>query len=393
MKEENIQQKDIEQQLKTIYHIAKDNLSDDEASHVAAMRLWENREILQSGMGEWSKSAIDDLKDSVELLSGGTNTVLVDDRGLPSIMVHIPPIYLDQISDALPHMLHPVFRSNGKPVKNMYLSKFQNILVNGRAYSLPMRDPETTLQYMDAVRACSGKGNGWGLSPFGLRSALVLMSRKNGFMAHGNNDMEHDYYFPQEHGIATADGRVATGSGPVSWSHNGSYHGVWDLNGNLNEWDAGMRLVNGQIQLYPGCESLFQGEDNTLWRAVTPQGALVAPSTPGTLRYTGRPGKIQLTNADLPVTDAHIDCGFTEISAAAGLQVPDILLSYSLFPEEIGGDYGGGWRRVETKGDRRPLSGGASRAVDHSGVFMVCITIGPEEDYHLYGFRSAYAQL
>lgn len=38
-------------------------------------------------------------------------------------------------------------------------------------------------------------------------------------------------------------------SGPVTWNHNHHGDGICDLNGNVWEWNAGMRLVDGEIQI------------------------------------------------------------------------------------------------------------------------------------------------
>lgn len=36
--------------------------------------------------------------------------------------------------------VHPAFKVNGVDKDKIYVSKFQNIVLNDRAYSLPMRD-------------------------------------------------------------------------------------------------------------------------------------------------------------------------------------------------------------------------------------------------------------
>ena len=43
--------------------------------------------------------------------------------------------------------------------------------------------------------------------------------------------------------------RVATGSGPLSWSDTGTIDGIFDLNGNVSEWVTGIRLVYGELLL------------------------------------------------------------------------------------------------------------------------------------------------
>lgn len=43
--------------------------------------------------------------------------------------------------------------------------------------------------------------------------------------------------------------RTLTGSGPVQWRHNGKENGIADLSGNVWEWNSGMRIFNGEIQI------------------------------------------------------------------------------------------------------------------------------------------------
>lgn len=387
-------QNSIEETKNTLYddyQVSCDDREKQDAVMLAAARLVENQGGVQQGIGEWNVSAIDDLRACVELLSSGSNTVLVDDRGLPSVMVRVPAITQRALDADFPETVHPAFTAYGKTLECIYLSKYQNIIVGERAYSLPLRDPACKVRYETAVAACAAKGKGWGLSPYGLRAALALWCRSHELMPHGNNAMEHDYFFPEETGVPTADGRVATGSGPLRWSHNGRDSGVWDLNGNLNEWDSGLRLVDGEIQVYPGSESLFTPEEESLWRAIRSDGVLAPPGSPETLKYTGGHHGIMVTCDDVAPLHDPINCGFNEIIAQAGLTVPQIMVVYALYPAYPDGGYGGGWRWVSTRGEMRPLCGGASRAIDHSGIFFMGLSHGPGEEYPLSGFRSAYA--
>lgn len=377
--------------LHDTYGSQNNNLEGMDAVQTAAARLNEFRGTMQKGMGKWNEVSLNDLKYSIELLSGGTNTVLIDDRGLPSIMVRIPAMSQSDIDRHLPDKLHPVFTAFGKPLKQIFLSKFQNIIVGDCAYSLPFRDPAAKMRFEEAEQACRNKGTGWGLSPYGLRAALQLWARSKGFMPRGNNSYGQDYFYPEEKGVLTEEGRVATGSGPVTWSHDGTVKGVWDLNGNLNEWDAGMRLVDGEMQLEPGCESLFESECETRWQAISPDGTLVKPGSKQTLKYTKMNGALCVASETCS-QDESCGCAFSEILAEPGLVIPDIIRAYALYPTEPGGDYGSAWRWVSFLGQNRPLCGGANRVTTHSGTFFMALTYPRGKDYHLSGFRSAYAE-
>ena len=108
-----------------------------------------------------------------------------------------------------------------------------------------------------------------------------------GVLPRGNNHYGKDIH---EHSFqampaAWKDGRttcVQTGTGPLTWSHNGEPSGIWDLNGNVGEWVSGLRLVCGELQILPNndgadiCNS--QAADSLMWRAIhAATGALIPP--------------------------------------------------------------------------------------------------------------------
>ena len=76
----------------------------------------------------------DDFKLSVEALSGGKNTVLLDDLGLPSVMVILPKMKISDIMDGGSDIVHPGFQVETVEKDVMYVSKYQNIVVQDRAY-------------------------------------------------------------------------------------------------------------------------------------------------------------------------------------------------------------------------------------------------------------------
>lgn len=73
-------------------------------------------------------------------------------------MVAIPKFYLDEVNDGASHTVHPAFIINGVEQDLIYISKYQNIVENGRAYSLPMKNPQTGMNFDQAYDYCKAKG-------------------------------------------------------------------------------------------------------------------------------------------------------------------------------------------------------------------------------------------
>ena len=328
------------------------------------------------------------LQAAVETLSGNRNTVVYDDAGLPSVMVRVPALrekdVLSQGSDAL----HPAFAAGGE----LLVGKYQCSLTDNTACSLPMSMPMYGLSFDQAVQHCRRKGKNWYLMPFALRMAIALRCRRQGFLPHGNSRDGRSYLFPGETGLTDGGSLAFCGSGPVTWAHDGTADGIYDLNGNLNEWDAGLRLMNGEIQIIPA-DALFTpdadlGLTSPLWKAVLETGALADPGTPGTLKYDAPQGHIRLTRSLL-----HPGLGndaLKDITAEPGLTPPMLLRLLGLYPEDTRDGYELGWRWIYTDGETIPLCGGAYRADDHAGVFFAGMTYPRTKNYELTGFRVVY---
>ena len=344
----------------------------------------------------------DDLKLSIEALSGGKNTVLFDDLGMPSVMVPFPKLKMSDLIAGGSENIHPAFSVDGVEKSVIYVSKYQNIVLNERGYSLPMRDPRASLNFDQAVTYCRNKGKGWSLTPYSLWSAIALWCRKNGTMPRGNNNYGADHAYGHEKGVPTyyesgKIARCATGSGPNTWNHNWMPDGIADLNGNVWEWCAGMRLMNGEIQIIPYANCMAadasMGASSTLWKAIAADGTLVEPGTAGTLKYNYVSGHIQLTSGDITPEDTWRGDTYQNMTLDSALTVPEIAKALLIYPDEPGGDYGGDGHYMNNSGERLPLCG--SRWDDNSGAGVFCVHLcsprsGSGTDF---GFRSAYCEL
>ncbi len=344
----------------------------------------------------------DDLKLSIEALSGGKNTVLFDDLGMPSVMVPFPKLKMSDLIAGGSENIHPAFSVDGVEKSVIYVSKYQNIVLNERGYSLPMRDPRASLNFDQAVAYCRNKGKGWSLTPYSLWSAIALWCRKNGTMPRGNNNYGADHAYGHEKGVPTyyesgKIARCATGSGPNTWNHNWMPDGIADLNGNVWEWCAGMRLMNGEIQIIPYANCMAadasMGASSTLWKAIAADGTLVEPGTAGTLKYNYVSGHIQLTSGDITPEDTWRGDTYQNMTLDSALTVPEIAKALLIYPDEPGGDYGGDGHYMNNSGERLPICGGDWASASNAGVFFVGLSNPRSNSYTIIGFRSAYCEL
>ena len=344
----------------------------------------------------------DDLKLSIEALSGGKNTVLFDDLGMPSVMVPFPKLKMSDLIAGGSENIHPAFSVDGVEKSVIYVSKYQNIVLNERGYSLPMRDPRASLNFDQAVTYCRNKGKGWSLTPYSLWSAIALWCRKNETMPRGNNNYGADHAYGHEKGVPTyyesgKIARCATGSGPNTWNHNWMPDGIADLNGNVWEWCAGMRLMNGEIQIIPYANCMAadasMGASSTLWKAIAADGTLVEPGSAGTLKYNYVSGHIQLTSGDITPEDTWRGDTYQSMTLDSALTVPEIAKALLIYPDEPGGDYGGDGHYMNNSGERLPICGGGWFSTSDAGVFYVNLYYPRSSSSASIGFRSAYCEL
>jgi hypothetical protein len=347
---------------------------------------------------------LDDMKLAVEAVSGGENTVLFDDHGYPSIMVPINKLMNSDIVTGGSSIVHPGFQVNSVEKDVMYFSKFQNIVMNDRAYSLPLRDPKASINFDTSLAYCRNKGKGWSLTPFSLWAAVALWTKKNGTMPHGNNNFGQDSAYSYEKGTPATRGsdtrpnRCLTGSGPKTWYHDHTKNGIADLNGNVWEWNAGLRLNDGEINIIPYANAMDSevslAAGSTAWKAIAADGSLVEPGTSGSLKYDYLNSKITLINGT--VTDdgsTGRGTGFKDLALASGLTAPELIKALILYPEEAGDVYGGDNRYATLGGERMAVCGGAWTSAGGAGVFCVYLHNPRSYAYGDIGFRAAYCPL
>ncbi|MCL2215427.1 MAG: hypothetical protein FWB91_00270 [Defluviitaleaceae bacterium] len=217
------------------------------------------------------------------------NTVKMNDQhGGTDYMVRINKATLHELKCADSDALHDAFFVNGQEVEELYIGKYAAAIYNDRAYSLPYQKATTEITFKDAADACAAKGPGWHMATNAEMALLALICQRLGSIPHGNTNNGKYHGDETERGLTYDDCDILTGSGPVTWSHDHTEDGVYDLCGNIFEMCAGLKLVNGIIHVIPNNDAAINSDDGWVSLGVG---------------FVSREGKLVLVPADLVKRD------------------------------------------------------------------------------------------
>ena len=278
------------------------------------------------------------------------NVILFDDQNQPSYMVRIPKMTYAQLGLGTSTATFPAFIVNGTEVDEIYISKYQNIVMNGRAYSLPGQDPKTSINFDSALAACTAKGAGWHLMTAFEWGALIAWCENNGFIPLGNNNYgkhssESNYKaLPASKDDTHYAVRTRTGTGPLTWYHDQTLEGIADLCGNVWEWTGGIRTVYGELQILVN-NNAADGDNpqtaaSTLWMAINAStGELMTPdgsgTTSGSVKMDWVSSKLTYSNTITDSAPGDHNCQFAVITfgSAIGEDAQALLIALGMAPK------------------------------------------------------------
>lgn len=346
-----------------------------------------------------------------------TNKLITDDKGLPGVYVERAAQPMSALLAGGDSSIHPAFLINGLQRDSICFGKFQAKAHANRAYSLPGEDPTVYITMDASEQYCKNKGDGHHCVTAAEWAFLALLAKKMGTMPKGNNNYGKDASESQYIAIPSYKDnngttcRVATGTGPLTWSDTGDITGIFDLNGNVWEWVAGMRLVHGELQMIPYNNAASPDCDtsaiSTEWKAIKAAATgfddlFITPNGSGT---TAGSVKLDLVSNHWQWQAAAItsqsDTGRSALFAnttSVGLSAFTklYLQAMALLPEDgaAAEDYNGDnfWAN-NGAAERLPFRGGSWYDGAGAGVFALNFDIPRTYSSADVGFRAAFVNL
>ena len=382
----------------------------------------------------------------LERLSDGRNRVVFDKLGRPGIYVVFPCDWSatqEWLSDSgrlwakkesgagYYSSLHPAFIINHKRIGELLVGKYQCVALRSSTggfldnypVSLYMMDPAysyNTQMFADLATVNAGSvsyGHDVGSMTLATWAYLALLQVRLGFESRGNDNQGRSSQKSDETGVKggyldpTSAGNVwhvKTGSGPMTWRHDGTPFGVSDLRGNVAEEVAGFRIYGGELQFIPDNDALtLSGTDlssgsSSYWKAMVEDSAdslYVAPGTDGTVKIDfdeaetesnrrDRAGHYTKTIVNRQTVDSYSMSMFLSgLTAGEGLTLPRMMQMLLLAALDEDTPSGRIYLKNLADSDKRGRRGGHCGSGSNAGPAYLSGYYGPSIGYADYGSR------
>lgn len=337
-----------------------------------------------------SAAAADAEVSAVEAASGGKNTILYDDQGNPNVMVWINKFNCEDVAAAILEKhgvdlnigagVHPAFIKDGVELRGFWYGKYQASPASNSGCSVIAGvQPYTGINYDQSKSKCTAKGAGWHMSTMHEWAAVSLLSAAYGAPVRGNTNYgrAHDATYEtcrRADSLAPGDsagtGRADCGTGPATWSHDGTMFGVFDMTGNVWEWQDLFKLTDGNIITTPDNNPDL---DEASWTATT--AFFDGDSGVGHLNDSRTStGATSTSNG----ADIIQDATYTKIELLRRLTV------------EVDASFFKGRFYINNDGERLPVHGGFWNNGSSAGLAALSLNNTRTDAYYNFGFRPAF---
>lgn len=308
--------------------------------------------------------------------------------------------------------IHPAFKIGNSEKTSLLFGKFQGVIHNNRLYSLPGENPASNKNHDNFVTYCQNKGPGHHEITAAEWAYLALLAKRNGTQPKGNNDYgkdstETDYVAIPKTRSSGKINHVATGTGPMTWSDDGTMAGIWDLNGNVSEWCIGIRLVKGELQVIPWNDAadpdVPKTAASTAWKAINAQTTdyddlFIEPDGNGTTADSVKLDYVSghwawIRGTIISQSDSSRNAAFaaTTIDASISEFAALYLRAMALAPEPGDTGYGGDYIYANNGAEERcALRGGLCYNGAINGVFYLSFISDRSHAHAIIGGRPAF---
>ncbi len=332
------------------------------------------------------------------------NYAVLDANNNYNQVVEVNRLNWDATNNFASANIHDAFMVGGSQ-KRVFLGKAQaSDDGNGHPVSWMNRIPMNSKTFDQELAACAQLNNGTTITGYHQMTnsefALLQLVSKNLIPnLPGNNNWGQDIDnkdvtfrlgTPAAFTDHVSDGKSYSGSGGPRTSHNGQLDGIYDLNGNVWERVAGMKIVNGEIQIINQNDAanylLDQSATSSQYKAILDDGTLVAPGTAGTLKWSAASNITKVAGVGSPgKTFETVGVEADVLISSAGIA---LLKKLGIFPFTTGLNGDNLW--LNLSGEFVPRRGGSWLYGSLAGLFSLYLSSARSAADSSVGFRLAF---